>query len=86
MNSVMFSLMWTLSPILVACIGFFTFVIQGNELTVSIAFTVLNSLLLCTSKPLKKLCVLEYCTFQHDQVSTLSNMRTCTNHIILGLP
>ncbi|KZP25984.1 hypothetical protein FIBSPDRAFT_918282 [Athelia psychrophila] len=39
MNSVMFSLLWILSPILVACVGFFTFVMQGNELTVSIAFT-----------------------------------------------
>ncbi|KAF7979924.1 hypothetical protein HWV62_40336 [Athelia sp. TMB] len=40
MNSVMFSLLWILSPILVAVVGFFTFVMQGNELTVSIAFTV----------------------------------------------
>lgn len=36
----MFSLLWILSPILVSCVGFFVFVMQGNELTVSIAFTV----------------------------------------------
>lgn len=40
MNSVLFSLLWILSPILVAVVGFFTFVIQGNALTVSNAFTV----------------------------------------------
>lgn len=39
-NSVMFSFLWVLSPILVAVVGFFVFVIQGNELSVSIAFTV----------------------------------------------
>ena len=39
-NSVMFSLLWTLSPILVSVVGFFTYVIQGNVLTVSTAFTV----------------------------------------------
>ncbi|KZP25974.1 hypothetical protein FIBSPDRAFT_949774 [Athelia psychrophila] len=39
MNSDMFLLLWILSPILVACVVFFTFVMQWNELTVSIAFT-----------------------------------------------
>ncbi|KAG2056641.1 hypothetical protein BDR06DRAFT_952711 [Suillus hirtellus] len=38
-NSVMFSLIWTSAPILVSLISFFTFVYQGNQLTVSVAFT-----------------------------------------------
>ncbi|KAG1773289.1 hypothetical protein EV702DRAFT_1131440 [Suillus placidus] len=38
-NSVLFSLIWTSAPILVSLISFFTFVYQGNQLTVSIAFT-----------------------------------------------
>lgn len=36
----MFSLIWTSAPILVSLISFFTFVYQGNQLTVSVAFTV----------------------------------------------
>ncbi|KAG1873894.1 hypothetical protein F4604DRAFT_1765807 [Suillus subluteus] len=39
-NSVMFSTIWTSAPILVSLISFFTFVYQGNQLTVSVAFTV----------------------------------------------
>ncbi|KAG1843494.1 hypothetical protein F4604DRAFT_1938195 [Suillus subluteus] len=35
----MFSLIWTSAPILVSLISFFTFVYQGNQLTVSVAFT-----------------------------------------------
>ncbi|KAG1837297.1 hypothetical protein F4604DRAFT_1843943 [Suillus subluteus] len=38
-NSVMFSTIWTSAPILVSLISFFTFVYQGNQLTVSVAFT-----------------------------------------------
>ncbi|THH14161.1 hypothetical protein EW146_g6141 [Bondarzewia mesenterica] len=38
-NSVMFSMLWTCAPILVSVISFFTFVMQGKQLTVSIAFT-----------------------------------------------
>ncbi|KAG2344835.1 hypothetical protein BDR05DRAFT_1016249 [Suillus weaverae] len=38
-NSVLFSLIWTSAPILVSLISFFTFVYQGNQLTVSVAFT-----------------------------------------------
>lgn len=38
-NSVMFSMIWTSAPILVSLISFFTFVYQGNQLTVSVAFT-----------------------------------------------
>jgi hypothetical protein len=34
------SLIWTSAPILVSLISFFTFVYQGNQLTVSVAFTV----------------------------------------------
>ncbi|EAU87480.2 ATP-binding cassette transporter [Coprinopsis cinerea okayama7 len=38
-NSVMFYLLWTLAPILVSIISFMTYVLRGNELTVSVAFT-----------------------------------------------
>ncbi|KAH6888231.1 multidrug resistance-associated ABC transporter [Coprinopsis sp. MPI-PUGE-AT-0042] len=38
-NSVMFYLLWTLAPILVSIISFMTYVMQGNELSVSVAFT-----------------------------------------------
>jgi ABC-type multidrug transport system fused ATPase/permease subunit len=38
-NSVLFTALWTSAPILVSIISFFTFVAQGNELTVSTAFT-----------------------------------------------
>ena len=36
----LFSIIWTLAPILLSLISFLTFVHQGNELTVGIAFTV----------------------------------------------
>ena len=42
----MFSMLWTCAPILVSVISFFTFVMQGKQLTVSIAFTVSIFLLL----------------------------------------
>ncbi|KAF8153792.1 multidrug resistance-associated ABC transporter [Crassisporium funariophilum] len=38
-NSVMFYLLWTCAPILVSIISFFTYVMQGNKLTISVAFT-----------------------------------------------
>lgn len=38
-NSVLFTLIWSSAPILVSLISFFTFVYQGNELTVPVAFT-----------------------------------------------
>ncbi|KAJ2929604.1 hypothetical protein H1R20_g7490, partial [Candolleomyces eurysporus] len=38
-NSVMFSLLWTLAPILVSILSFFVYVWRGNELSVSTAFT-----------------------------------------------
>ncbi|KAH7920819.1 P-loop containing nucleoside triphosphate hydrolase protein [Leucogyrophana mollusca] len=38
-NSIMFSALWTSAPILVSFISFFTYVYQGKELTVAIAFT-----------------------------------------------
>ncbi|KZT21758.1 multidrug resistance-associated ABC transporter [Neolentinus lepideus HHB14362 ss-1] len=41
-NSVMFSMLWTCAPILVSLISFFTYVMLGHELTVSIAFTSLS--------------------------------------------
>ena len=41
-NSVMFYLLWTCAPILVSIISFFAYVMQGKELTASIAFTVSN--------------------------------------------
>lgn len=45
-NSVMFYLLWTCAPILVSIISFFVYVMQGKELTVSIAFTVSRLLFL----------------------------------------
>jgi len=36
----MFYLLWTCAPILVSIVSFFVYVVQGNELTVSVAFTV----------------------------------------------
>ncbi|KAI0065886.1 multidrug resistance-associated ABC transporter [Artomyces pyxidatus] len=39
LNSVMFSMVWSCAPVLVSVISFLVFVMQGNELTVSIAFT-----------------------------------------------
>lgn len=38
-NSVLFQMLWTCAPILVAFISFLTFVMLGNELSVSTAFT-----------------------------------------------
>ncbi|KAF9258421.1 P-loop containing nucleoside triphosphate hydrolase protein [Marasmius fiardii PR-910] len=38
-NSILFSLLWMSSPILVSIVSFATYVFQGNELTVSTAFT-----------------------------------------------
>ncbi|KAF9007200.1 hypothetical protein BDQ17DRAFT_1351594 [Cyathus striatus] len=38
-NSVMFYLLWSCAPILVSIVSFFTYVMLGNELTVSVAFT-----------------------------------------------
>lgn len=40
LNSVLFQLLWSCAPVLVAISSFFVFVLQGNELTVGIAFTV----------------------------------------------
>ncbi|KAI0275322.1 multidrug resistance-associated ABC transporter [Gloeopeniophorella convolvens] len=39
MNSVLFQLLWSCAPVLVSITSFLVFVMQGNELTVSIAFT-----------------------------------------------
>lgn len=39
-NSVLFSALWTTAPILVSIISFCVYVMRGNELTVSVAFTV----------------------------------------------
>ncbi|KAI0257019.1 hypothetical protein BJV78DRAFT_1272168 [Lactifluus subvellereus] len=39
LNSVLFQLLWSCAPILVSITSFFVFVWQGNQLTVSIAFT-----------------------------------------------
>ncbi|KAG6830506.1 hypothetical protein H0H92_000347 [Tricholoma furcatifolium] len=38
-NSVFFSLLWTSAPIAISIIAFFTYVMQGNQLTISTAFT-----------------------------------------------
>jgi hypothetical protein len=44
-NSVMFYLLWTCAPILVSIISFTTYVLQGNELDIPTAFTVIIDLL-----------------------------------------
>jgi hypothetical protein len=51
-NSVMFYLLWTCAPILVSIVSFFVFVMQGGELTVSVAFTVGLSLFTYTVRSL----------------------------------
>ncbi|KAJ3842758.1 hypothetical protein EV361DRAFT_888642 [Lentinula raphanica] len=38
-NSIMFYILWSSTPILVSIIAFMTYVLLGNELTVSVAFT-----------------------------------------------
>jgi hypothetical protein len=40
LNSILFQLLWSFAPVLVSITSFTVFVLQGNELTVSIAFTV----------------------------------------------
>lgn len=40
LNSVLFQLLWSCAPVLVSISSFFAFVLQGNKLTVGIAFTV----------------------------------------------
>lgn len=42
-NSALFSALWTTAPILVSIISFWVYVMRGNELTVSVAFTVRKS-------------------------------------------
>ena len=43
-NSVLFYLLWTCAPIFVSIISFMTYVMRGNQLTISTAFTVRRSL------------------------------------------
>ncbi|KAF9533294.1 hypothetical protein CPB83DRAFT_880389 [Crepidotus variabilis] len=38
-NQVFFHLLWTCAPIFVSIVSFFTYVMQGNELTIGVAFT-----------------------------------------------
>jgi hypothetical protein len=40
LNSVLFYILWTCAPILVSIISFTTYVMLGNQLTISTAFTV----------------------------------------------
>lgn len=44
-NSILFYLLWTCAPTLISVLSFFTFVMLGNELTVSVAFTVRSNYL-----------------------------------------
>jgi hypothetical protein len=39
-NSIMFQLLWSCAPVLVSITSFLVFVLQGKQLTVSVAFTV----------------------------------------------
>lgn len=50
LNSVLFQLLWSCAPVLVSICSFLVFVVQGNELTIGIAFTVRFSSFLPISK------------------------------------
>lgn len=50
LNSVLFQLLWSCAPVLVSISSFFAFVLQGNKLTVGIAFTVRFSSFIPISK------------------------------------
>jgi hypothetical protein len=41
-NSFFFSMVWSVSPVLVSVISFMAFVYMGNQLTVSVAFTAIQ--------------------------------------------
>ncbi|KAG7443764.1 multidrug resistance-associated ABC transporter [Guyanagaster necrorhizus] len=41
-NWIMFHVLWTTAPILVSIIAFFAYIVQGNELTISTAFTAIS--------------------------------------------
>ena len=50
LNSVQFHLLWSCAPVLVSICSFLAFVLQGNELTIGIAFTVRFSSVVPISK------------------------------------
>ncbi len=50
LNSVLFQLLWSCAPVLVSISSFLAFVLQGNELTVGVAFTVRLLLFVLISK------------------------------------
>jgi len=50
LNSVLFQLLWSCAPVLVSISSFLAFVLQGNELTIGIAFTVRLSSFVLVSK------------------------------------
>jgi hypothetical protein len=50
LNSVLFQLLWSCAPVLVSISSFLAFVLQGNKLTVGIAFTVRFSSFVPTQK------------------------------------
>jgi ABC-type multidrug transport system fused ATPase/permease subunit len=64
LNSVLFQLLWSCAPVLVSITSFLVFVWQGNELTVSIAFTV--RLFICANPKSDQICSGD-CPVQHDQ-------------------
>ncbi|KAF9447375.1 hypothetical protein P691DRAFT_782489 [Macrolepiota fuliginosa MF-IS2] len=39
LNSIMFNSLWTCAPIFISIVSFFAYVVQGNDLTISTAFT-----------------------------------------------
>ncbi len=67
LNSIMFQILWTTAPILVSVISFLTFVAQGNELTLGVAFTVSSKNQIKFGRLLIRRNA-DYCTFQHDKV------------------
>ncbi|KAF9027408.1 multidrug resistance-associated ABC transporter [Hymenopellis radicata] len=41
-NSILFYMLWNSAPVLISIVAFFTYVVQGNELTISKAFTAIS--------------------------------------------
>lgn len=71
-NSVLFNVLWTCGPVFISILSFFAYVMQGNRLTVSVAFTVryceYRSISLLYFNPTKLLWTV-HSIVQHDQVN-----------------
>lgn len=69
-NSIMFYILWSSTPILVSIISFMTYILLGNELTVSVAFTVRFHFVLSRAISKPDFYYLGNCTIWYDQVRT----------------